>query len=343
MKAKKIFGMVACASACVALPAFGNDNLWFGVSASGSTVTTNNCIALIDGVFATATDGAIVLDNDKGTPLSIDPSAAAISDAATKGDGVVKVTGTAVLTPSMVSDFDVSDTGAKAGFAVGIDNNNVTNFYGFANGVWTKLTGTPTDGATTFMLLLDYRGPSVSFYVNDTLLAAADGGATSFALASGTTALGGISAFGSGSISSISSRYEVAVAAVVVNETTVRYGSIAEAIAAAGNNQANIAVVNEDGTTGTANEQAANGLPKWECEALNIAEDATIPLVPSTKQNANKITLALNTDPSDGVTVKFRVSTNGVVAEDAYDKDNIQIPMTTGQHTIVPAVSATAN
>ena len=347
MKARTILGLIACTSVCATLSAFGNTNAdWFSVTAANDTVTKTACNVTIGNAdVATATGNVIELDTDKDTPLIIKPLEAASTTAATKGDGVVKITGTAVLTPSAKEDFEETD-GAKAGFAVGIDN-DVTNFYGYANGTWTKLTGQAANynwsGATTFTLLLDYRVPNVSFYVNGTLLAAAEGGATSFALASGTTSLTDINAFGSGSITSISSQYEVAVAAVV-GEPTTRYGSIAEAIDAAGNDQSKIAVVDSNGSTGTANELAANGIPKWECVALGVAENASLALAPSDKAVSGKITLKLAevNQPAPGVTATFGVN-DGTSTTGSYPSDCIVIPTETGTYTIVPTVSATAN
>ena len=348
MKARTILGLIACTSVCATLSAFGNTNAdWFSVTAANDTVTKTACNVTIGNAdVTTATGNVIELDTDKDTPLIIKPLEAASTTESTKGDGVVKITGTAVLTPSAKEDFEETD-GAKAGFAVGIDN-DVTNFYGYANGTWTKLTGQAANynwsGATTFMLLLDYRKPSVSFYVGETLLAAAaDGTTTSFNLASDATSLTAIDAFGSGSITSISSQYEVAVAAVV-GETTTRYGSIAEAIDAAGNDQSKIAVVDSNGSTGTANELAANGIPKWECVALGVAENASLALAPSDKAVSGKITLKLAevNQPAPGVTATFGVN-DGTSTTGSYPSDCIVIPTETGTYTIVPTVSATAN
>jgi hypothetical protein len=333
MKAKTILGMIACASACVTLSAFGNTtNNWFSVTAANDAVTKTDCnVTIGNQAVTTATDDAIVLDNDKSTPLVITPSAAA-----TKGDGVVKITGTAVLTPSATNDFEVT-TGAKAGFAVGIDDNSSTNFYGYANGTWTKLTGTPTESATTFALLLDYRVHKVSFYVNDTLLAAAAGGATSFDFETDTDALVAIDAFGSGSITSIDSKYEVAVA---IGKDAKRYGSVAEAVNTSGNGI--IQVIDPDTGAAAEEQNAANGLKKWECDALNIAEDGVIPVAPAAGDTSTAyVTLAAGIVPEAGLTVTFDVYQEGVQnpVNTGCAANAIQIPVGTGKFTVKPVVT----
>lgn len=332
MKAKTILGMIACASACVSLSAFGNEtNGWFSVSASGSALTKEACSVTTNTVEITAaTEGRIVLDNDKDSALVIAPSAPAA-----KGDGVVKITGTALLTPSSTNDFTVTDN-AKAGFAVGVFN-DVTNFYGYANGVWYKLSGQPAnynwDGDTTFSLLLDYRVPSVQFYLGSTLLTG-ENSQTSFNLASGTTSLSGIDAFGSGSIASIDSKYEVAVA---IGKDGKKYGSTVEAVNTTG--AGSIQVIDPDTGSAVAQQTAANGLQLWECDVLNVETNATLALGPATKAVANKITLKLAVDPDPGVTVKFGVN-DGTSTTGSYDPDAIEIPMTTGAYTIVPTITA---
>ena len=179
MKAKTLMGMIACAGACVSLSAFGNTtNNWFGVTATTEIVPVD---CTTNGVAVSVESNKIVLDNDVDSPLSITPTASpALSD------NVVKITGTALLTPSSTNDFEVT-AGAKAGFAVGIDDLNATNYYGYANGEWYKLTGDASNAATqetTFSLVIDYRVPNVRFYRGDTLLTSADGQASAFRLAS---------------------------------------------------------------------------------------------------------------------------------------------------------------
>ena len=335
MKAKKLMGMIACAGACVSLSAFANTtNGWFGVTVENNAIAPSNCAT--NGVEVTIdANNKIVLDNDLDSPFVVTNFASAATS-----DNIVKITATALLTPNATNDLSESvSEGAKAGFAVGIDDNNATNFYGYANGEWHQLSGLADnydwDSDTTFSMILNYRDKVVSFYVGDVLLNSAD----SLELASTATGLNAIDAYGSGSITSITGAYEVAVAAYNNN----KYGSIAEAVAAAGSSTDSIAVVGEGGTTSSG--AASNGLQKWECAALGIAEDAQIALAKSSKQNANMITLAATTNTSlaDGLQVKYAVKEGSNDATGEYDADDIQIPMGEAQgqktYTIVPTIT----
>lgn len=344
MKLKTILGVIACAGACASFSAFANTTTnWFEVVASsktatGVTITTNNAPVLIQDLVGDGTK--IALDNDEETPLVFLPGSVPATS-----DGLVTITATAELTPSSTNDL-VEITGAKAGFAVGIDENNVSNFFGYANGAWIKLTsGNPdvnpdtvkVDGETTFSIVLDYRTNKVKYYLGEcaTLLTAAEGGASEFTFGTGSLSLTSVDAWGTGSIASVGTVCEVAVAEVAGK----RYGSMGEAVNAATEagivDKNAVAVVNADGTSGTAGAVADNGLKVWECEALGIDTDEQITLAKSTKQNANKITLrTTNTSSDDSVTVKYQV--NGV---GSYDLDDIQIPMTTGIYTITPVIT----
>lgn len=348
MKAEKVLGIVACAIACASGSAFADTttNDWFRASASGPDLTLVNVIT--NDAAVTVADSKINLqDIESSAPFTFTPG---IDDSAiTKGDDIVVISTTADLTPCMTNDLATTDvSGAAAGFAIGVDDDNAanTNFYGYANGEWERLAGVgPTYGGvgTSFKLVMNYRDSKVSFSVDGTdLHSATNNDLTAFAIDPIKKSLSNVAAFGSGAIASLSAGCEQAVAAVVDGSTTNRYGTIAQAIEAAGENQDQIAVVNPDtGTTDAPAAPAANGLAKWECEALNIAENAAISLEPSTKQNANKITLALAVEPAEGVTVKFAVKPAGGDASGSYDADNIQIPTdATTTYTIVPTITA---
>ena len=339
MKAKTLMGMIACAGACVSLSAFGNTtNDWFSVGVTGEAIAPVNCST--NGVAVSIEGSKIVLDNEYTTRLAITPTDASPA----LSDNVVKITGTALLTPSSTNDLPVNIAEAKAGFAVGVNDQNATNFYGFANGAWVKLTGDASNADTqdtTFSIVLDYRVPNVRFYLGDTLLASATNqSATAFTIAGST--FGGIDAFGSGSITSITGGYEVAVCAVENGTTTNKYGSIADALANGGNN-ANIVDVNANGTTG--DSTAANGASVAVCLALNVSTtdaDAALTFVPTSETSEN-IVLRTVIDPVDDVTVTFGVSKNGGDPSGSYSANAISIPKEAGQYTIVPTVSAKSN
>lgn len=331
MKAKTMLGMIACASACVSLSAFGNEtNGWFGVTVTGETVSPVNIATNGVGV---AQEGRLVLEDvEKDNPLRFTPDVNAPTN---RNDGIFVIQASAALTPNSTNDLEGVD-GAKAGFAVGIDDTNATNYYGYANNIWHKLTGVDVvaEGQdTTFRLILNYRDSKVDFYAG----AGAGTHLGQFDMATGTTAPGAIDAYGTGSITSITGEYEVAVAAY----DGKKYGSGAEAVKAKGSSSGEIQDVSSDGTTAPS-PQAANGLYAWECDVLGIAEDAAIALQPATKEVASdKIAVAVaGYTPVDGVSVKFNVKQGGSTVAGPYEADAIGIPMTTGTYTIEPEITA---
>ena len=318
MKAKTMLGLIACASACVSLSAFGNEtNGWFGVKVENAEIVHPNC----------ATNGAAVTIN--GSAIKLEDASLGIDNfaSAPTSDGIVKISATALLTPSSTSDFDVSGS-PKAGFAVGVDNQNATNFYGYANGSWHKLSGTPGNGDTSFSMILNYRDKVVSFYVDDVLLTSEDDPLT---LASDANSLASISASGSGSITSVTGAYEVAVAAY----DGKKYGSGAEAVKAKGDGEGDILDVASDGTA-TTTPQAANGLYAWECDALGVAKDAKVPFKPAATVG-NSITLQIASEIEDGLAATFKVYLVGSETEiGSYPSDAIQIPQAQGAYLIKP-------
>ncbi len=324
MKAKTMLGLIACASACVSLSAFGNEtNGWFGVKVENAEIVHPNC----------ATNGAAVTIN--GSAIKLEDASLGIDNfaSAPTSDGIVKISATALLTPSSTSDFDVSGS-PKAGFAVGVDNQNATNFYGYANGSWHKLSGTPGNGDTSFSMILNYRDKVVSFYVDDALLTSED------TLTLNADSLASISASGSGSITSVTGAYEVAVAAY----GDKKYGSIAEAsdavkAASADDPTATVRVVNENGTLEPADAVAANGLRKIVCEALGLPMNdstANIAVAPvATDDDSGNITLELTlSNVTEPDAVGFVVSGS----DTKYDADGIKIPLTAGTYTITPVL-----
>lgn len=347
MKAKKLMGMIACAGACVSLSAFANTtNGWFGVSVNDTTVNAGACTVKTNNVdvASTETSGKIVLDNDLDSALTITPG----SGTAALSDGLVTITSTALLTPSDASELGAITGGAQAGFAVAVNSNNQTNFYGYASAgksgdpAWIEFTTGPAnpEADTTFTIALNYRDKKVSFYNGSTLLT--DGTSSEFSISNEFVNLANVAAYGSGSISSVTSKYEVAVAAV---QGGSKYGSAAEAVVAAGTSGT---VLDIDPTTGaaTTEKQATNGLYAWQCDVLGIEPDASIPLEPATKEvAADKIAVAVSGyTPVDGVSVKFQVKRGeSLVSNDKYDADAIGIPLTTGTYTVVPEIKATAN
>lgn len=329
MKAKTMLGLIACASACVSLSAFGNEtNGWFGVTVADTTVTTIN---VATNNIGEALGGKLVLtDVEKTNPLTFTPSVNAPTN---RNDGIFVIQASAALTPNSTNDLERVD-GAKAGFAVGIDDTNATNYYGYANNIWYKLTGVDVvaEGQdTTFRLILNYRDSKVDFYAG----AGAGTHLGQFDMATGTTAPGAIDAYGTGSITSITGEYEVAVAAYGDN----KYGSVAEAVAAAGaGHKGDVKPVDGSGNV-PANATAANGLSAVVCSVLGIATDvegAQAKAVPvDSDVDPDNVTLAIPV--SEPGVVKFIVNGGGKSTEFT-DASAIKIPVTTGIYTITPAL-----
>ena len=341
MKAKKIMGMIACASACVSLSAFGNTtNGWFGVTASGSTLNLSYIATNHQG-GVTIAENRITLENDKDTALKFTPDPSFTGT--NRNDGVYVIKATALLTPSSTNAFDVIDE-AKAGFAVGIDDNNVTNYYGYANSAWHKYDGaTVVEGAdTTFKIVLNYRDGEVEFY-------AGPDASTSLGKVTGIifadSAPLGIDAFGSGSISSITGGYEVAVAAY----DNKKYGSITEALAAGGRSgdSATIKYIDANGDEG--DSTAANGLDAATCIALGIdatSESAVVRFVPADSDtDASKVTLKVGSDNVDtSLCVTYSVHKVGGTTETQRSNDGtVKIPTDTGVYTITPTSVTTTS
>ena len=353
MKAKTLMGMIACAGACaVSVNVLAEDLSWF----DGKVNTTTSALPTPQNATWTAPtgDGAITysagkitLDNGSDDLLVLAPAA---SSEPTLSDGVVTITATALLTPTDASALEPV-SGAKAGFAVGTEN-DVKAFYGFAAGLavnnatgWVKLTGaTPPNDDTTetsFKIVLDYRTgkKTVKFYVGTTLLQDTSSN-SSFSIGN-ASALTDVAAYGSGSISALAASCEKAVAAVDTNGTIVKYGSVAEALQEQGTG-----TIKDVSATGeaAAQPQAANGLYAWECDALNIAENATIPLTPAAGDNdVNNVTLAVSgVTPDTGLSVTYSVYQDGVVepVSTGNAASAIKIPVGTGKFTIKPVVTA---
>lgn len=326
MKAKKIVGMMACAAACASFSSFAATDDWFCATPSGTE--TNLVGATATGTF-TVENGKFNIDNDEDTALKLTPTGSAPETS----DGIVIISATAELTPNSTNDLG-EVTGAKAGFAVGVDDQNVTNYYGYANGTWTKLTGVnPTSAETSFKLVLDYRTgkKTVKFFVGDTQLSSG----TTFSIGA-VSALTSVDAFGSGSISSIDAECEVAKVAY----GDIEYGSVAEALADG-------ASVNDiKDPTGTS-ATSVSGLPVAVCVAAGLSIDdatATIKAVPvANDENAGYVTLqmaatgATTTTPEAGV-VQFTVK-NGGSTEGTYPATAILVPCTTGVYTVEPIVA----
>ena len=332
MKAEKVIGIAACAFACVTSSAFANSTTnWFGVTASPDvvatdvTIQTNNVTVAIADIVA---ESKITLDGD--TELTFAPT----DGNPARSDNLVTIESTAVLTPNAFADLPPSSelTGAQVGFAVAY-NGDVTNYYyyAYANdaGAWTPGAGTPPANAeVTFKITLDYRTKKAKFEVGNVVVAKD----VTFA----GNKLNTVAACGSGSLTEVSAKYEIAV--VDVNGT--KYGSVADA-KAAGGTDSSIKQVSEAGAV-VEKVTADNGLSVAVCTALglNINDgDANIAVAPvGTDDDEDEITLAVNVNAApEASAVKFVVS-GGTKPVEYTDASAIKIPLTAGTYTITPVL-----
>jgi len=325
MKAEKVIGIAACAFACVTSSAFANSTTnWFGAVGNDDSITLT--YATTNGVDVSVSGGVITLDGD--TELTFTPTDANPA----RSDNLVTIESTAVLTPNAAADLPVGGdiSGAQVGFAVAYEG-DVTNYYCYANGAWGAGAGTPPANAeVTFTITLDYRTLRATFKVGDDVVS----NDVAF-VTSGAAKLSSVAARGSGSLTRVSAEYEIAVAAY----DGKKYGSIAEATAAAGNNKADVQVVNSNGSTEEPGAPAANGLSKIVCEALGLSmndSNANIEVAPvGTDDDTTKITLAVSLPAgAEPGAVGFKISGS----DEVYNANAIKIPLTAGTYTITPVL-----
>lgn len=358
MEAYRINKFIACIAMCaVSCNLFSAQENWFSGHVNGTTPVASNSatwntnetgvVALPSGV--TAADGKFTLANDQSTALTLTPtnSQPAISD------GIVTIESVALLMPSDATELPNSEAigTAQAGFAAAVNENNVTNFYGYVGGTWVCLTGAdvPESGNTSFKIVLNHRDNKVSFLVkksDDTYIALASGESKSTELSLGEnfTDVASVDCFGVGELTSINTTVEKAVAAVTIDDTTKKYGSVAEALANKGEGTIKDIVVNNDGSVLVPDDPtpADNGLLVWQNDALGIEDNGKIALQPAVHtETAIKLKLADTMKVAAGVTVKFKVMKNGTLVDNTlHDADDISIPLDTGKYTVEPVFSA---
>lgn len=350
MNIKKLFGLLACvAVSAVAINAYANTTTnWFGASASNTDLVLTS--ATTNGASITVSDSKITIYNDYSALLSVKPKPEVESPAL--NDGLVTITSSAYLAPSSTNNLPVASTisDAQVGFAVAYDDTNATNYYYYvrtddSTGTWTKWAApkVPAEGTdTSFTITIDYRVPSATFTIGEYSVTC--NASSTPAFVPGETALNDVAAFGSGSISSIGVEYEVAVCAVVANDKTTKYGSIADAFAAGGTSGASgtINYINSSGTAQGAT--AANGLDAATCLSLGLdatSETAVARFIPADSDTGTgTIALKLATKVDTGVNVTYTIGGSGSGTQTT-NTGVVTIPTTTGVYTITPkSVSA---
>lgn len=355
MKVKTIVGLMACA---VLVPAFADidnnkatTNDWFSARVSGESVYVTGAAWNTTPAVEGSTTKVMVIDADVTSPATLTPTEAKATEATKRSDGLVTITSRAYLAPSATNDLpnatalESAQGSAQVGFAVAVNGESVTNYYGYVRtgentGNWFALTGaTPPvgEGNTTFTIVLDYRSTDkkVSFVVDSTTLAA--GNSTAFTFLPVNAKLSNVAAIGSGTITSINAKFEEAVA---VGKDGKAYGTIAEAYNTTGSGT--VAVWDPENGDAYADQTTANGLGKAVCMALNIAPDAKIALEPAVQNVENTVVLKTAVDPVDDVTVTFAVKPLNGSASGEYSANAIQVPLEAGSYQVVPTVAPKA-
>lgn len=334
MKTSKVVCLVACGLSFSVFANYYAD--WFSGTATSATGAAWNKVSDEWPTGVSVEGNKIMLANDASSMLSLTPTA-------DKSSGkVVVVESTAELTPSDFSELPSSIEGAQVGFAVAIEG-TATNFCGFANGAWHKLTGAtpPESGDTTFKFEINYSTltKTVKFYVGTTLLSGtvSETPTTEFAIGN-YTKLNDVACFGSGSLTSINADVQTMIAKYNGHE----YATFAEALAVEGANPDNILVAGvEDGTQ----TFAANGMKLWQCLALGFPTNnaaAKIAPVPVEKDTATDgITLQASLTPAETeLDIKLQVMKDGVAVNEACPPNAIKIPLATGKYTLEPVITA---
>ena len=272
-------------------------------------------------------DSKITLDGD--TTLTFAPT----DTAPVRSDNLVTISSSAVLTPNAKGDLPTSNElgDAQVGFAVAYDG-NVTNYYYYASGAWNACTGTqPANpmASVAFTITLDYRTKKAKFEVGNVVVA----DDVTFT----GTKLNKVAACGSGSLTEVSAKYEIAV--VDVNGT--KYGSVADA-KAAGGDVSTIKKVDDAG--GVIDKTTAdNGLSVAVCTALGLdinSATANIEVAPAvTDIDEDEITLAVDVGSApEASAVKFVVS-GGTTPGEYTNASAIKIPLKAGTYKITPELN----
>lgn len=269
MKKSLIFASIACAGA-FALHAEWTCQNWFkGIGASPSDSNLPTTLNPVNGSWAaqpasgsvpfagslSLVDGKLVFDLEDGEHLDFTVGATAAADSGTVTD--VEVAG--VFTPvsdNLPDDSTMNGRNAQVGFVVRIDG-DATNYCAWTGSGWVALTNEAVDAGanieaeTKLLVRFDYRlstktasfaivnGSATNFLGNATGVVALPITATAAAVAEGRVY--GVSCYGSGTLAGADGGVGLGVA----DANGVKYGSLADAVAAAGTSETTINVLRE--------------------------------------------------------------------------------------------------
>ena len=265
---KKPLVLVASALICPlilnadALPALPEYKSWFkGISNPTATnaLGQSNGTWIIPASEVSVKDGALSFELEDDEPLAFNVTEGTAPDTNTITRVVVRGVFEQTATNNFPSESIMEARNAQVGFLVGIDDVSATNYYAWVGGSeWIKLASTAVEpdvvNEQTIMAEFYYNNtnathPSVKFYViteNATNVLNEVGGQTDQFDVTSTAAttnrkVVGVSCYGSGSVSQIDGLVELGVAQV----GTTKYGTLADAVNAAGTTTATIEILRD--------------------------------------------------------------------------------------------------
>jgi len=262
MKKSLIFASIACAGAF----ALHADNWtcqdWFTGIGTGATATNDMKATNGTWSFASVTSGTVSYDSGLVFDLEEDESIAfnvttpqIAPDTNTVTDVLVSGVFTPVGKDDLPDDVAMNGRDAQVGFVVGVDG-TTTNFYAWTGEGWYTLSkagidaGANADSTKNLLVRFCYTDPDFS----TASFAIVDGATTNFledvtaSITSNITAtaktrryVSGVSCYGSGKLVAANG----AVGLGVADANGVKYGSLADAVAAAGTSETTINVLRE--------------------------------------------------------------------------------------------------
>ena len=298
MKKSLVFVAATCVCALALHADFNYSNNVFRAIGAGASITDLKSVngtwrqfETSDGEITWA-DSSLAFDLEDGKSIAFTVSDGAAPDTNT----VVKVEVKGVFTPVVTNDFpstaDMNTRRAQVGFVIGINTTeSTTNYYAWAGSNWTPLSAPAAaapdaDGETDLVATFNYMTNNYHFVSFDIVNGSATnrltttvGGLSALRLTSSAGAnsnnVAGISCYGSGKLKSADGSVGLGVATL---SDGVKYGSIADAVAAAGTSVTTVTVVRatSDGATINGSNITISDPGKQATGTISVAEGATV-------------------------------------------------------------------
>ena len=333
MKKPLVFVAAACACALALRADFTTyDNVFKAIGPSADATnrldSTGGSWAFADNVDHIAWENSSLvfdLEDDKSIEFTVTDGAAPDTNTVVKVE--VKSLLSEVNTNDLPTRAEMETRQAQLGFVVGINAAETpiaTNYYAWTGGdSWTLLSH--TEGAepsvtneTDFIVTFNYMisgSHSVQFdIVRGGATNSLNGGvALPLTSTAGSNAcnVAGMRCYGSGSLTSADGSVGLAVAVLSNNVNSVRYGSLADAVTAAGTSETTVTVVRETSETAEipSNSNITISDPNANVKGLVTVPGGTTVTVAATEAS-------FNPDPTNGVyTIPLNTSGGTVVVK----------------------------